>query len=160
MRSWAFAAACLLCLGGLPCGATEPTSVASTDESEVDRAIGEYTEAFIKGDLEAIVAHCATPFVVVSPKGMTVLATTAEIEARYVATLRDLRQRGYAYSKRRETHIKLLDQNLALASAVFIRYRDDGSELETGGNTYLLRKDDGRWRIVENISHPPDRVIR
>jgi len=160
MKSWVLAAACLLSLAGSERGATEPAFVASADEADVDRAIGEYVEAFIKGDLEAIVAHCATPFVVVSPKGMTVLATTAEIEAWYVAALRDLRQRGYAYSKRKETHVKLLDNNLALASAIFVRYRADGSELGTGGNTYLLRKEDGRWRIVENIFHPPDRVIR
>ena len=163
MKSWVPAiAACFLAVVGYApeSEAAEPAPIANADEGDVERAVAEYTDAFIKGDLEAVIAHCGTPFVIVSPQGIRILATTAEVEARYVGVLRDLRQRGYAYSKRKETHVKLLDQNLALVSAVFIRYREDGSELETAGATYLLLKEDGRWKIVENISHPSDRVIR
>jgi hypothetical protein len=163
MKLWVPAfAGCFLAFGrfALQCEAAEPAPVANADAGDIDRAVAEYTDAFVKGDLEGVVAHCGTPFVIVSTNGTTVLTTPAEIEARYVGVLWDLRQRGYADSKRKEAHIKLLDKNLALVSAAFVRYREDGSELESVGATYLLRKGDGGWKIVENISHPADRVIR
>jgi ketosteroid isomerase-like protein len=54
----------------------------------------------------------------------------------------------------------VLDQTTALASAVFVRHKTDGSELETIGVTYVLRKTEGEWKIAVNMRHPPANVIR
>src|SRR5262249_3538839 len=71
MKLWALAAIWCLSMGGMA-GATEPTS----DEADIDRAMTEYMDAFIKGDLEGIVSHCGTPFLSVFPsQGMAVQAT-------------------------------------------------------------------------------------
>ena len=56
--------------------------------------------------------------------------------------------------------MKLLNQTTALASAVFVRHKTDGSELETVGATYLLRKTEGEWKIAVVTGHPPANVIR
>jgi ketosteroid isomerase-like protein len=56
--------------------------------------------------------------------------------------------------------VKLLDQTTALASAVFVRHKTDGSELETIGATYVLRKTEGEWKIAVVTRHPPANVIR
>ena len=84
----------------------------------------------------------------------------SEIEAFFGEVIRDLRARGYAYSTRSELHVKLLDQSTALASAVFVRHKTDGSELETIGVTYVLRKTEGEWKISVVIRHLPANVIR
>ena len=84
----------------------------------------------------------------------------SEIEAFYEGLQRDLRPRGYSHSTVSELHVKLLDQTRALASAVFVRYKTDGSELETIGATYLLRKTEGEWKIAVVMGHPPANVIR
>ena len=85
--------------------------------------------------------------------------TRSEIEARYGAYLRGLRERGYSHSTWSELHVKLLDQ-IALASGVFVRHKTDGSELETIGATYVLRKTEGEWKIAVVIRHLPANVIR
>jgi ketosteroid isomerase-like protein len=48
----------------------------------------------------------------------------------------------------------------ALASTVSVRHKTDGSELETIGATYVLRKTEGEWKIAVIIRHPPANVIR
>lgn len=83
-----------------------------------------------------------------------------EIEARYGDRLKNLKRHGYSYSKRSEIHVKMLAHNIALVSAIYVRYRADGSELETGGNTYLLHKTDAKWKIVVITSHSPATVVK
>ena len=56
--------------------------------------------------------------------------------------------------------MKLLDQTTALASAVVVRHKTEGSELETIGATYVLRKTEGEWKISVIMRHPPANVIR
>jgi hypothetical protein len=56
--------------------------------------------------------------------------------------------------------VKLLDQTIALASGVFVRHKTDGSELETIGATYVLRKAEGEWKIAVVWRNPPANVIR
>jgi hypothetical protein len=56
--------------------------------------------------------------------------------------------------------VKLLDQTTALASAVAVRHKTDGSELETIGATYVLRKTEGEWKISVVIRRLPTNVIR
>ena len=56
--------------------------------------------------------------------------------------------------------MKLLDQTTVLASGVFVRHKMDGSELETIGVTYVVRKTEGEWKIAVLTRHPPANVIR
>jgi hypothetical protein len=74
--------------------------------------------------------------------------------------LRDLKEHGYSHSKWVELHVKLLGKSVALASAIFTRYKTDGSEMATLGATYLLRKNDGDWKIAVINPHPASDVIR
>jgi ketosteroid isomerase-like protein len=130
------------------------------EKTAVDHALHDYNEAFGRGDLSAIGQHCNVPFVSISPQGVKVVPTMSEIEAGYGGVLRDLRERGYSHSTWSELHIKLLDQTTALASVVAVRHKTDGSELETIGATYVLRKTEGEWKISVVIRHPPANVIR
>ena len=135
------------------------------EKTAVDHALRDYNNAFGRGDLSANGQHCNVPFVafIYSPQGsqgVKVLPTMPEIEALYGGVLRPLRERGYSHSTVSELHVKLLDQTTALASAVVVRHKTDGSELETIGVTYVLRKTDGEWKIAVLIRHPPASVIR
>jgi ketosteroid isomerase-like protein len=129
------------------------------EKTAVDHALRDYSDAFGRGDLSAIGQHCNVPFVVISSQAVKVLPTMSEIEAFYGGLLRDLRERGYSHSIVSELHVKLLDQ-IALASGVFVRHKTDGSELETIGATYVLRKAEGEWKIAVVWRNPPANVIR
>ena len=126
----------------------------------MDHALRDYNEAFGRGDLSAIGHHCHVPFTRISPQGVEVLPTMSEIEAFYGGIQRDLRERGYSHSTRSELHLKLLDQITALASGVFVRHKTDGSELETIGVTYVLRKTEGEWKMAVMMRTPPANIIR
>jgi ketosteroid isomerase-like protein len=130
------------------------------EKTVVDHAFRDYNDAFVRGDLSAIGQHYSAPFVFISSEGVKVLPTMSEIEAFYGGVLRDLRERGYSHSTRSELHVKLLDQTIALVSAVFVRHKTDGSELETIGVTYVVRKTEGEWKIAVLTRHPPANVIR
>jgi ketosteroid isomerase-like protein len=140
----------------------EPQSaeLEQAEKTAVDHTLRDYNDAFGRGDLSAIGQHCNVPFLSISPQGVKVLSTISEIETRYGDVLRDLRERGYSHSIWSELHVKLLDQTTALASAVAVRHKTDGSELETIGATYVLRKAEGEWKISVVIRHPPANVIR
>jgi hypothetical protein len=93
-------------------------------------------------------------------KGTWSPATTAQIEASYVAMLRDYQTQGYSHSTWSESHMKMLGETTALASFVVVRHRTDDTEIGTFGFTYLLRKVDGVWQIAVLIGHPPHDVLR
>ena len=134
--------------------------VEQAEKTAVDHAFRDYNDVFSRGDLSGIGQHCNVPFVVISSQGVEVLPTMSEIEGFYGGILQDLRERGYSHSIRSELHVKLLEQTIAFASGVFVRHKTDGSELETIGATYVLRKAEGEWKIAVVMGHPPANVIR
>jgi ketosteroid isomerase-like protein len=134
--------------------------VEQAEKTAVDHAFRDYNDVFSRGDLSGIGQHCNVPFVVISSQGVEVLPTMSEIEGFYGSILRDLRERGYSHSTRSELHVKLLEQTTALASGVFVRHKTDGSELETLGATYVLRKTEGEWKIAVMMRTPPANIIR
>jgi ketosteroid isomerase-like protein len=136
--------------------AVEPES----EKAAVDHAYRSYGDAFSRGDLSTVVQYCNVPFVVISPQEVRVLSTTADVETFYGAARQDLKERGYSHSKLLEVHVRLLGTTVALVSALFTRYKTDGSELATLGATYLLHKTDGVWKISVITVHPAKDVIR
>jgi hypothetical protein len=59
-----------------------------------------------------------------------------------------------------ERQVKLLGPTTAIVSGAAIRYKDNGSELERMGATYLLRLTKTGWKIVVLTAYPPDAIIR
>jgi hypothetical protein len=58
-----------------------------------------------------------------------------------------------------EHHVKLLNSTTALCSAVSIRVKADGTEMQRSGFTYLLHKTDAGWKIREVIGTDLDKLI-
>jgi ketosteroid isomerase-like protein len=131
-----------------------------SERGAVERTLLSYADAFNRGELSSISQRCNVPFVVVAPQAVRTFATTAEVETFFDGIHRDLRERGYSHSKWMELHVKFLGKTVALASAVFTRYKTDGSELATLGGTYLLSKHEGNWKIAVVTVHPATDVVR
>ena len=58
-----------------------------------------------------------------------------------------------------DCHIRLLNSTTAFCSAVALRLKADGTEMQRAGITYLLHKSDGEWKIHEAIGTDLDKVI-
>jgi hypothetical protein len=70
-----------------------------------------------------------------------------------------LKPSGFSHSKLGEHHVKLLNSTTAFCSAVTIRVKADGTEIQRSGFTYLLHKTDAGWKIYELIGTDLDKLI-
>jgi hypothetical protein len=62
-------------------------------------------------------------------------------------------KQGYAKSQWLDLGVKLLGQSYARGRP-YVRYKIDGSELNSAGGTYLLNKLGGVWRIGVLLGYP------
>mgnify|MGYP001252224844 CR=1 FL=1 len=53
----------------------------------------------------------------------------------------------YSYSKWKEVKIKLIDNNIAIVDADFVRYKKDGTSFYSGSGQYHLRLEKDGWKI-------------
>ncbi len=53
----------------------------------------------------------------------------------------------YSYSKWKEMKIQLIDSNLAIVNADFVRYKKDGTIFYSGSAQYHLRNENDDWKI-------------
>jgi len=70
-----------------------------------------------------------------------------------------LKERNFARSEWARLKTKSLGTGVVIASALAIRYKQDGQELQRFGVTYLLRKTDDGWKLVSYASHDPASVL-
>lgn len=116
-------------------------------------ALAGYHEAFDGRDTADVAPYVHRPCTVVTRHGAYVLADRREIESAFTSVLRDLRARGCVRIERRDLRVRLLDDRLARARAVTVRYGRDDAELERVGTTYVLRRTDDGWRIAVLVEH-------
>jgi ketosteroid isomerase-like protein len=124
-----------------------------SDEAAVRKMLDEYYRAFSTLRVQAILPYLDQPALLVGPQGVIALPTPSAIEPIFGPVMESLRTRGYARSELGSQEIRILSAQAALATGIAIRYRTDGTELESAGITYLLRKSDDGWKIVAMVLH-------
>ena len=53
----------------------------------------------------------------------------------------------YSYSKWKEMKVQLIDSNIAIVNADFVRYKNDGTIFYSGSAQYYLRLENDDWKI-------------
>jgi hypothetical protein len=96
----------------------------------------------------------------ISPQGVRVMATAAEVAALFTQVMEGLKARSYARSELTDLHVHQMSENIALVSVSRVRYTTDGQELERLGETYTLRKTEDGWQIAVAMIHDPDTILR
>lgn len=116
-------------------------SAASDDDKALaTQALSDYLNGFVSLDTEHVVPLVHQPFMFISSGRTGVLSTHADIESWLKPVFADLKQRGYGRSEWPQLQVKLLTKDISIASALIVRYKTDGTEMERFGATYLLRK--------------------
>ena len=92
--------------------------------------------------------------------GPNVSMTPADTRARFESSIAALVKQNYARTATKHANICILNDATAILSAQFTRYRKDGSVLSEPAGTYVFSKTKDGWRIVAQIGHAPDRVMR
>src|SRR5262245_42329986 len=131
------------------------------DEADIKTMMADYRDAFVAMDAHRVAAVYAEPFTFLppAPAKVVVLANHTEAEAALQKTMAGLKERGYARGDATTMRVKSFGNGVAIASAVWVRYKIDNSVLETIGATYLLRREPSGWKIAVVTGHAPDAAL-
>jgi ketosteroid isomerase-like protein len=132
---------------------------APEDEAAATRLMTEYLNAFVSLDADRASTYFNEPFMFVTAANTSAFATRAEVAAWLKPGLSQLKERGYARSEWAPLRVKALGDGVVIASARAIRYKTDGTELETIGATYLVRRATDGWRIAVLTAHPASMAL-
>ena len=150
---------CFLFAIALPSYAAAQDDRAAATEALV-AYFGAVVAAVQTGDAAAVSQHLTEPSVLIDPSKTTVFASRAEYEAWLKPGLAALKERGYDHAAWPQLDLKLLSKELAIASALIVRYKADGTEFGRTGATYFMRKVEGRWKIISLTTHDTAAVIK
>ena len=129
------------------------------DEGAATKLMNEYLEYVATLDPHRASAHFNEPFMLVTTTNTNALATRADVETWLKPGYSQLKARGYARSDWALLKVKALASGVVIASTRFVRYKTDGSELETLGATYPLRNTNDGWRSVVLTPHPASAAL-
>ncbi len=130
------------------------------DKAAAAQALVDYFTAYISLDPKRVAPYYHEPFMLVSAGRASSFATHADLEAWLQPALAALKERGYARSEWPQLHVNLLSSGVAIASALVVRYKTDGQEMERFGVTYLLRKTSDGWKVAVLAAHDPSKVLK
>ena len=130
-------------------------TIAREDEA-IARAFTNYIQAFQTVDPHATISYFHVPSMFISPHGVHVLASVADVQVLLTQVMEDLKARGYARSELLDLHVNRMSGNTALVTVSRVRYATDGRELERFGETYTLRSAEREWKIAVALIHDPD----
>ena len=134
----------------------EPTQ----DSQDIRSLVQRYIDVFNAADFEACAECYRFPLSFITPAGVSVLASREEFLAMWHKNHAALVAQGWARSTLDETHVRLLDANLAFGSIKVTRLSGDGSVMETAGGVYTLRKGREGWKIVANVMQDVGNMLR
>jgi len=126
----------------------------------ITQTFTDYIQTFQTLDPHATLSYCHVPCIFISPQGVRVMATAAEIEALFRQLMESLKARSYARSELTGLNVHQMSETIAMVSVSRVRYNTDGQELERLGETYTLRRTEDGWKIVVAMIHNPEAVLR
>lgn len=97
---------------------------------------------------------------VMSSRGTASQLPLATFNQQIPLFLEGLSKKGVHKVNWREVNVQLLDDKLAMASNVAVRYTKTGDIVNEVGATYMLNKLDGEWRISTFAVHSPINVVQ
>ena len=130
-------------------------------KAEVRAAWDDYVRAFSQQRTDVIADRVyMAPSFNLGTNGVVLSMTKADIKSRFESALGALAAQNYRGSETKSANVCILNDTAAILSAQFIRYRKDGSVLGEPAGTYVFAKTAEGWRIVAQIGHTPDRVLK
>jgi ketosteroid isomerase-like protein len=117
--------------------------------SELEEFYRSYIERFNGKDLSAFLRVFAYPNAVLTgEQGLSVHAGEAEMATAFRQFMNALQARGWDHSRVNALQVHPLSDALALLVADYTRYRADGSVLEPGRACYMVRREEGGWKVL------------
>ena len=132
----------------------------SDHNAELKQFFIKYMNEVDEKGISGIAPYFLYPLSVFSPNGMATIESTKQLEDYFTPMVETLNAQGYDHMEAAEINTKELGDNLAIASNVVVRYKEDGSELNRNTGNYLLYKGNEGWKIGSLLIGEADKVIR
>lgn len=131
--------------------------------NEIDEALAafrQYTDAFQTLDPRAAAACFHEPALTVTPRGVAALPDHAAVEKNYVDVMAELPARGYVRTDFSPLTARRLGDGLVEVTGTGTWINAKGQGFMPFGMTYVLKRDNGAWRIVVGLVHSHETVRR
>ena len=107
-------------------------------------------------DPEAVLPFYHQPSMFIAPQGVFAAPHAGALRELLAQFMSQLRAQSYRRTEVSGLVVHTLSPGLASCSGVFVRYNAMGAEIGRSGFTYLMREDDGSWKIVvAALNEPP-----
>ncbi len=156
---------CMLIISTVLVGSANSAFAQSFNEEvlreEIITVWNNYISVFSEGRADVIADRIyADQSHYVENDGPVFVPTRAENEDEFQTLFTGLEAQDYDKSETQYMNICVLNPTGAILSAVYTRYRTDGSILLESGGTYMFAKFAEGWRILAVIGHSPEKVIQ
>ena len=138
---------------------TAPAKSNTEEEQAATKALNDYLAAVSSLDAGRAAQYFHEPFMLVNAASTGLYQSRAEVEAWLKPGYVTLKERGFARSEWARLRVKSLGSGVAIASALAVRYKADGQELQRLGVTYLLRKTADGWKLAVFTVHDPAALL-
>ena len=112
-----------------------------------------YVEAFESLDPERVAAFYHLPCMFIAPIGVTAIADAEGARGVASALIEHARGQGYRRTAIGRSESRMLADNLASLSGVFVRFGSGDEEIGRFGFAYTMFDDGTGWRIVVATAH-------
>ena len=120
-----------------------------TVSHEAETCYTAYANHFNNKDMAGVCRYIAAPYVMVIGARPTMIADTPEkVRAQFDGALADMVRRGWMRSDFKVVNITPLSKDHALLVSDIVRYKADGSVMETGRYCYSIHRADPNWQIT------------
>lgn len=134
-------------MGNMQSGAS-----AARASNEALAAFKLYTQAFGALDAKAVARYFHEPALLITPKDVMALPTTAAVEQTYAGIMRDM-PRDYVRTEFRNLTERRLGDDVALVTGDGSWKNAANDDIMPFGMTYTLKRIGGSWLIVAAVIH-------
>lgn len=147
----------LTLLVGLLAGCSTPTNTGQNKEVEADvlAALKDFQSSYNQMNSDLIAGHFNNPTTLIGPKGLSITISKEDFKNTFDPVINHLEISDYASSEWKNLEVKILDEDLAIASADITQYDVNKEVIENFGATYTLSHDGDSWKISTITTHPP-----
>jgi hypothetical protein len=140
---------------------SQQTASRDAAKAEIRAVWDDYIRSFSARRADLIAERSYTvPSASLPGSGVTFFMTPADVKTRFESTIGALVAKNYERSDTRTANVCILNDGAAILSGTFVRYLKDGSVMSEIAGTYLFAKTAPGWRIMAQISHSSDRVVK
>jgi hypothetical protein len=140
---------------------SQQTSSRDAMKAEVRAAWDDYIRSFSSRRADLIAERSYTaPSASLAGGGVVFSMTPSDVKARFESTIGALVAQDYERSDTRTANVCILNDGAAILSGTFVRYLKNDSVMSEIAGTYLFARTAPGWRIVAQISHTADRVVK